>query len=187
MESSGEQTIHADCRWHEHSATESFERLRSRRAGLTEHEAAERLARMGANTLDEGPGRSKAAILIAQFADVMTLILLSAAVVSGVIGDIADTLVIAAIVVLNAALGFVQEYRAERAMAALKSLSAPSATVFRDGTPRIIRAAEVVPGDVVSIEGPSPPNVTSCGAHRGHPARVCLPVASGHMRFSWVC
>jgi P-type Ca2+ transporter type 2C len=88
----------------------------------------------------------------AQFADFMVLILIGAAVVSGLIGDLTDTVVIAAIIVLNAVLGFVQEYRAERAMAALKAMSAPSATAVRDGRPSTIAAAELVPGDVVMLE-----------------------------------
>ncbi len=152
MESSSKRAIQAEAVWHQRSTTESFDLLSSTRAGLTQQEAVQRLVRFGSNALDEAPPRSWMALLIAQFADVMILILLGAAVVSGVIGDIADTLVIAAVVLLNAVLGFVQEYRAERAMAALKSLGAPSATVFRDGIARVVRSAELVPGDVVSIE-----------------------------------
>ena len=91
-------------------------------------------------------------MLAAQFADVMVLILIGAAIVSGLIGDLTDTLIIVAIVVLNAVLGFVQEFRAERAMAALKAMAAPSASVVRDGTPVVIAASELVPGDVVAIE-----------------------------------
>jgi P-type Ca2+ transporter type 2C len=73
-----------------------------------------------------------------QFKDFMILVLIAAAVVAGVIGDPVDTIAIAVIVLLNAVLGFVQEYRAEKAMAALKKLAAPSATVIRDGRPESI-------------------------------------------------
>src|SRR5581483_4542068 len=96
--------------------------------------------------------RSVLGIAAAQFKDFMVLILVVAAVVSGFIGDTGDTIVILAIVLLNAAIGFVQDYRAERAMAALKSLSAPKAAVIRDRGRHIIAAAQIVPGDIVLLE-----------------------------------
>jgi Ca2+-transporting ATPase len=138
--------------WHELSTEQAFERLGSRRRGLSDAEVAERRARTGPNKLVESPPRSKIAMFLAQFADFMVLILLAAAIVSGVIGDLADTLVIAAVVVLNAMLGFIQELRGQRAMEALKSLGAPIANVIRNGVPSTIRASELVPGDVVTIE-----------------------------------
>ena len=91
-------------------------------------------------------------MFVAQFADFTILVLIGAAVVSGVAGDMIDTLVIAAIIVLNALLGLLQEARAERAMSALKKMAAPIAVVLRDGRRKAIAAAELVPGDVVVLE-----------------------------------
>ena len=91
-------------------------------------------------------------ILWEQFTSTMIVILIVAAVVSALLGDYEDSIAIAAIVVLNAALGYAQEYRAERAMAALKRLSAPSVRVRREGHVREISASELVPGDVVLLE-----------------------------------
>jgi len=82
----------------------------------------------------------------------MIVVLIAAAVISGVIGDLTDTLVIAAIVLLNATLGFVQEFRSQRALAQLRSMAAPSATVMRGGQMSNIEAAELVPGDLVYLE-----------------------------------
>jgi Ca2+-transporting ATPase len=139
-------------RWHACAIAQAYMRLETRRSGLDVAEAERRRARYGPNILDEAPPRSPIAILAAQFADFMVLILIGAALVSGLIGDVTDTLIIGAIVLLNAVLGFTQEFRAERALAALKAMAAPTATVVRDGGVRTIPAAELVPGDVVLIE-----------------------------------
>jgi Ca2+-transporting ATPase len=138
--------------WHRHSIDETYAHLASRKGGLTAPEIARRRAQHGPNLLDEAPPRSHLALFAAQFADFMVLILIGAAVVSGFIGDLTDTIVILAIVVLNAALGFVQEFRAERAMAALRAMAAPTATVVREGTQKSVPAADLVPGDVVLLE-----------------------------------
>ncbi len=121
-------------------------------SGLDAGEAALRLARHGPNTLPEGRRRSVARMIADQFSDFMILVLIVAAVVSGVIGDPGDTVAIAVIVLLNAAIGFAQEYRAERAMAALKRLTAPTARVRRSGELSDIAADQLVPGDVVLLE-----------------------------------
>ncbi|MGE0557723.1 MAG: cation-translocating P-type ATPase [Burkholderiales bacterium] len=120
--------------------------------GLGDGEAAARLAQAGFNELQEGRRRGPLRILLDQFADFMILVLLAAAVLSGIIGDIADTLVIVAILVLNAIIGFTQEYRAAQAMAALRRIAAPTAAVIRDGRRLTIPARELVPGDVVLLE-----------------------------------
>ncbi len=122
------------------------------RAGLAPEEAARRLDTYGPNAIAEGRRRGVFRMLLGQFTDLMILILLAAALISGFIGDVIDTSVILAIVVLNAIVGFVQEYRAARAVAALKQLAAPSARVIRGGRAAAVPAADLVPGDVVLLE-----------------------------------
>ena len=121
-------------------------------AGLSAVEAQTRLASVGPNLIAEGQQRGLWVMLLSQFADFMILVLLAAAVVSGVVGDLTDTLVILIIVVLNAVVGFVQEYRAEKALAALRQMAALHAQVVRDGHTQRIAAAELVPGDIVLLE-----------------------------------
>jgi len=120
--------------------------------GLSTTEAAERLRRFGPNQIHETVRRSPWQMFLGQFTDFMILVLLVAAVISGFIGEAADTIAILVIVLLNAVIGFVQEYRAERAMAALKKLAASSARVLRDGVVAEIPATQLVPGDIVLIE-----------------------------------
>ena len=120
--------------------------------GLAGAEAESRLAHVGPNLLQEGRQRGPWRILLDQFTDFMILVLLAAAVLSGIIGDIADTLAIVAILLLNAIIGFTQEYRAAKAMAALRRIAAPTAAVVRDGNRTVIPAADLVPGDVVLLE-----------------------------------
>jgi Ca2+-transporting ATPase len=120
--------------------------------GLVPAEAARRLAQHGPNLLQEGRQRSPLRILLDQFSDFMILVLLAAALLSGIVGDLADTLAIAAILVLNAAIGFTQEYRAVKAMAALRHMAAPVATVLRGGQRQVLAARDLVPGDLVLIE-----------------------------------
>jgi Ca2+-transporting ATPase len=120
--------------------------------GLPDAEAGERIQRHGLNELSGKAGSSWLALLADQFKDFMVLVLIAAAVVSGVIGELVDTLAIVVIVVLNAVIGFVQAWRADKAMAALQQLAAAHATVLRDGEVRQIPAAGLVPGDIVLLE-----------------------------------
>ncbi len=120
--------------------------------GLTSEEAGRRLDRHGPNLIREKPQRGIGAIILGQFADFMIIVLIAAAVVSGVVGDLKDTIVIIAIVIVNAVIGFVQEYRAEQALSALKKLAPAQAVVVRDGSHHAIPAAEIVPGDLVVLE-----------------------------------
>ena len=137
---------------HRLTAAEALEELTSSRRGLSADEATARLAVHGPNVVEEGRRQSSLRLLAAQFGDRMVLVLVGAAIVSGAVGEFADTAVILTIVVLNAAIGFVQEYRAERAMEALRAMAAPVAVALRDGQPRQVETATIVPGDVVLLE-----------------------------------
>jgi len=139
--------------WHELSPQEAAARLSSDPdAGLAGAEARARAARHGYNEIPDSGGQGIGTMIAAQFADFMIIVLISAAVVSGLIGDVVDTAAILTIVTLNAIIGFVQEYRAERAVAALRSLAAPVARALRDGRVVDLAARELVPGDVVVLE-----------------------------------
>lgn len=138
--------------WHRLSIQEVFELLGSNQQGLSTNTAEEKLVEIGPNELQEGKKKSIAGILFAQFKDVMILILLAAAIISGIIGDLTDTIVILVIVLLNAIIGFLQEYRAEKAMKALKQMAVTQARVLRDGNTIWLPATELVPGDVVLLE-----------------------------------
>ena len=120
-------------------------------SGLTIEEAARRLAAHGPNELEAADLIAPWQILLAQFKNVLILILLVAAGLSAVLGHATEAAVISVIVVFAAVLGFVQEYRAERAIEALRQMAAPNATVVRDGKEDDIPARELVPGDVVLL------------------------------------
>jgi len=139
--------------WHRREIADVVRELRTDPGtGLTGAEAAARLRASGPNELPEGPSLRPGRIFLSQFASTMVAVLLGAAVVSALLGDVVDTVAIAAIVLLNALLGFAQEYRAEKAMAALARLAAPVVKVRRDGGVREIPARELVPGDVLLLE-----------------------------------
>jgi len=120
--------------------------------GLTDEHALEHLQKFGPNSLPERPPRPPWMIFLAQFLDVMIVVLLAAAVLAGIVGEIQDAVVILIVVLLNGVLGFLQEYRAERALAALRQMAAPTARVLRDGNQRDIASADLVPGDIVLLE-----------------------------------
>ena len=121
-------------------------------AGLTDAEAASRLEAQGPNELTARPPRSPLSIFVAQFASFLVFVLFAAAAVSALLGEWIDAAVIVAILVLNAALGTAQEYRAERAIEALKRLTAPTAQVIREGRLRVVPARELVSGDIMVLE-----------------------------------
>ncbi len=120
--------------------------------GLSRDEAREKLGEVGANEIEPQRGHGIFRLFVHQFADVMIALLIVAAIVSGWVGDVIDTIAIVVIVVLNAAVGMIQEYRAQRAIATLRRMSAPTARVLRDGVLRDMPARDVVPGDIVQIE-----------------------------------
>ncbi len=139
--------------WHLGTVADCLEQLESNTAsGLTAAQARELQARYGLNELVETGGRGLWRILGEQVSGAMVLLLIVAAGVSAFLHEYTDAGVIIAIVVLNALLGFFQDYRAERALAALKKLAVPVVRVRRDGTVRELSARELVPGDVVLLE-----------------------------------
>ncbi len=121
-------------------------------AGLASNDAAARLAEHGPNRLHEQAGPGPLSILLEQFGDFMVWVLVGAALVSGFLGEWVDAGAILAIVVLNAILGFVQQYRAEKSLAALRKLSAPSAHIVRDGQHLSVSTDQIVPGDLLEME-----------------------------------
>jgi len=141
--------------WHQSDIEDVFLQMRSSPAGLSSDDAQKRLAEYGPNELKEKKKKSAFVMFLGQFRDFMIVVLIAAAIISGIIGDPTDTIAIAVIVILNALIGFIQEYRAEKAMAALKKMSAPTATVIRDGVHAAIPASEIVPGDIVLLDAGS--------------------------------
>ena len=138
--------------WYRLSADETLSELGSRPEGLSSEEAQRRLAEHGPNELAEAGVKSPWRILAEQFTSLLIIILIIAAVVSAYLGDYEDAIVIMAIVVLNGALGFRQEYKAEKTMSALRKLAAPVVRVRRAGEVTEVAAADLVPGDVVLLE-----------------------------------
>jgi Ca2+-transporting ATPase len=120
--------------------------------GLTDREARTRLTAHGPNELPQAPSPSPLSLLFRQFSSLIIWVLIGAAVVSGLLGEWIDTAAILTIVLLNAVLGVVQEYKAERSLAALKKLSVAEARVIRGGTLRSLPARELVPGDLIQVE-----------------------------------
>lgn len=121
-------------------------------SGLSVREAETRLGKYGPNTIDEKKRISALKIFIEQFTDFMVLILLASTAISAFMGEMTEAFTIIAIVFVNAILGFIQEYRTEKTLEALKGLAAPTANVLRDGKPVTIPAEQVVPGDLILLE-----------------------------------
>ena len=121
-------------------------------AGLSGSEVKKRREQFGPNQLQEKKGRSALGIFFEQFRDLIIWILIAAALVSGFLKEWVDALAIIAIVILNAILGFIQEYRAEKSLAALKKLSSPTTKVIRNNQRAIIASGELVPGDLIELE-----------------------------------
>jgi len=120
--------------------------------GLTSQEAEKRLEQFGANEITREESRAAWRLALDQFKSPLVLVLIFACVLSILLGERIDTIAIGAILILNAAIGFFQEYRAESAIAALQKMTSPRATVVRDGRQTVVLAREVVPGDVLRLE-----------------------------------
>jgi Ca2+-transporting ATPase len=138
--------------WHTLTVDQAFGTVGSGPAGLSTDEAGRRLARHGYNEIEKGRGVSAIGLLFSQFKSVLILILLIGIGFSVYVGHMIEAGVIGVIVFLTVILGFVQEYRAERAMEALRKMAAPTACVLRDGEFKEIPAHRLVPGDVVRLQ-----------------------------------
>src|SRR5512144_2051375 len=137
--------------WHTLTVHETFHQLESQHHGLSSREVAERILKYGSNELQAAHRVSPWEILLEQFKNVLVLILLGATGISLFLGHGIESIVIAVIVLFAVVLGFVQEYRAERAIEALKQMAAPTATVLRDGLELKVAARELVPGDTILL------------------------------------
>jgi Ca2+-transporting ATPase len=140
-----------DRNWYNLKPEEVIALLKSSSSGLNQEEAQKRLAEFGANELVEKEKISAWAIFLEQFKSVLVIVLLVAVALSATLGEVADAIVIFIIVLFACGLGFIQEYRAERAMEALKKMSAPEASVLRDGKEIEIATRELVPGDIILL------------------------------------
>ena len=137
--------------WHTLSVDATMSHLQSTTHGLAEAEVERRVARYGPNELQAAGRVSPWAILFQQFKNALIIILLIATAISAVLGEGVETIAIAVIVLFAVVLGFIQEYRAERAIEALRQMAAPTVTVIRDGQEIEIPARELVPGDVILL------------------------------------
>lgn len=137
--------------WWNKKASEVIAFFKSSPEGLSQDEAKRRLAQFGPNELAEKEKISPWTIFLEQFKSVLIIILLSAIVLSAVVGDVKESVIIAVIVLFACGLGFIQEYRAERAMEALKRMAAPTASIIRGGRETEIPAREIVPGDIILL------------------------------------
>ena len=139
--------------WHTLTADDVMNQLNAdSTTGLSERDAAHRLQEHGPNRLLEKPPRSIWLLLLDQFKGFLILVLIGAAVLAGTIGDMKDSMAILVVVLINALLGFYQEYRAEQSLAALKKMLAPEAEVRRNGKTSMISAEQLVPGDIVLLD-----------------------------------
>ncbi len=138
--------------WHSKNSEQVLSELKVDHHGLESGEVKRRLEEYGYNELKEKKRVTPLQIFLNQFKDVFVIMLLAATVISFLIGEIPDAITIAVIVILNSVVGFIQEYRSEKAMEAMQKLTAPKARVIRDGNETMVDAKEIVPGDIVLLE-----------------------------------
>ena len=162
--------------FHVLTVDECLRALDTSRHGLTSSEATRRLAAAGPNELEEPERTSTWVLLAAQFRNVLIVILLIAVALSAALGHGIEAIIIGVIVVFAALLGFVQEYRAERAIEALREMAAPTARVLRDGDESFIRARDVVPGDIVLRPSGRPGSRRSANPRSSQPSGRRGPV-----------
>ncbi len=137
--------------WHALSREETLKKLNSTEAGLSQTEAQKRLVEYGRNELQKEKRASPIKMFLEQFTDILIIILLIATGLSIAVGELIDAVVIIAIVLATAILGFVQEFRSEKAVEALRKMTAPTAVVLRDGKEEKISTGEIVPGDIILL------------------------------------
>ena len=138
--------------WYQKSAKEALAHFDVTTDGLSSEKAKELLKQNGENKLAEGKKKTVLQVFLSQFADLLVIILIIAALISMFSGNIESTIVIFAVIILNAILGTVQHVKAEKSLESLKSLSSPSAKVIRDGTKKEIDSKKVVEGDIIVLE-----------------------------------
>lgn len=131
---------------------DALESQQSSMDGLTSQQAEERLQQYGKNQLAEGKKKGVLAVFFSQFKDLLVLILLVAGVISAFSGNLESTIVIVAVLILNAVLGTVQYFKAEKSLESLKAMSSPTAKVLRDGKRMEVSSLDIVPGDIVFLE-----------------------------------
>ena len=131
---------------------QAMEKLETQRQGLTGAEAARRLEQYGPNALLEQKRKTVLQVFLEQFKDLLVVILIVAALISMASGNVESTIVIFAVLILNAILGTVQHFKAEKSLESLKAMSAPSVKVLRDGKRAVIPSNQLVPGDLVELE-----------------------------------
>lgn len=141
--------------WHAAHIEDVYTELKSSKQGLSSDESTRRLTKWGENELEVKGPQNPIWLFLNQFKDFMILVLIAVAIISGFIGDLTDTLIIGIIVLMNALIGFIQEYKAEASIRALKQMAALHAHVIRNGKLQLIPAHTVVPGDIVQIEAGS--------------------------------
>ncbi|HRK56336.1 MAG TPA: cation-transporting P-type ATPase, partial [Burkholderiaceae bacterium] len=138
--------------WHTQPADHALAALQTPANGLSAAEAATRLAHHGPNRLPAPPKQSVLVRFLRHFHNILIYVLLGAAALTAALGHVADTFVILAVVIVNAVIGFIQEGKAEKAMAAIGHMLALQASVWRDGARHTIAADALVPGDIVLLE-----------------------------------
>ena len=138
-------------KWHTLSINNVVTKLSTGDNGLNSAEAKRRLVRFGPNELIQEKSISRLKIFLSQFRSFLVVILIAATIFSAIIGEVIDSIAILIIIILNAIFGYVQEYKAERTIEALKRLTKPETSVIRDGREIVISSRKVVPGDIVVV------------------------------------